>query len=105
MDDEIETFDAGDAGSVAGRRRRADRAEARRLAALTAVMATAEGRRYLWWLLDSCGVFRTSFTGDNSTFFNEGMRNVGLMLLGDVNAACPEQYLVMVTEAKGDEQA
>ncbi len=103
MDDDIERFDAGDADAVAGQRQRADRAETRRLAALKTVMATAEGRRYLWWLLDRCGVFRTSFTGDNSTFFNEGMRNVGLMVLGDVNAACPEQYLVMINEAKEDD--
>jgi hypothetical protein len=78
----------------------AKRAEEKRLAAFRAVMATPEGRRWIWWLLDRCGVFRTSFTGDNATFFNEGSRNVGLMVIADINAACPDFYLTMMTEAK-----
>jgi hypothetical protein len=99
---DAEQFNAADAVAVAERKRKADRAETKRLAALKTVMSTREGRRYVWWLLDQCGVFRTSFTGNSTTFFNEGQRNVGLILMGDVNAACPEQYLVMINEAKED---
>jgi len=78
----------------------AQRAEAKRQTAFTAVMATAEGRRWIWWLLERCGVFRTSFTGDETTYFNEGTRNVGLMVIADINALCPEQFPTMMTEAK-----
>ncbi len=97
-----EVYDAADAAAVAKKRQSADRAETKRHNALRTVMATNQGRRYVWWLLDQCGVFRTSFTGNSTTFFNEGQRNVGLILMGDINAACPEQYLVMINEAKED---
>lgn len=83
---------------------KAEQAEARRLAAFRAVMATPQGRRWIWWLLDRCGVFRTSFTGDHVTYFNEGSRNVGLMVIADINAACPDFYLTMMTEAKDPNQ-
>jgi hypothetical protein len=78
----------------------AERAEAKRHTAFKSVMATAEGRRWIWWLLDRCGVFRTSFTGDETTYFNEGTRNVGLMVIADINALCPEYFATMMTEAK-----
>ena len=54
----------------------------------------------MWWLLERCGVFRSSFTGDAATFFNEGIRNVGLMVIADINALCPDQFATMMTEAK-----
>ena len=78
----------------------AERAEAKRQDAFRSLMATAEGRRWMWWLLERCGVFRTSFTGDATTYFNEGTRNVGLMVIADINALCPEQFATMMTEAK-----
>ena len=102
MTDAPEAFNAADPDAVGRKRRKADRSESTRIAAFRAVMATREGRQYLWWLLEQCGVFRTSFTGDSTTFFNEGGRNVGLILIADINAACPEQYVVMLTEAKED---
>jgi hypothetical protein len=102
MSDDSEMFNAADPAAVDKKRRKAGRVEDRRLTAFKAVMATREGRRYVWWLLDQCGVFRTSFTGNSATFFNEGQRNVGLMLIADINAACPEQYIVMLDEARDD---
>ncbi|MDA8231577.1 MAG: hypothetical protein M0006_09585 [Magnetospirillum sp.] len=102
MTEDTDIFNAADADAVGREQRKAERAESRRLAAFKAVMATPEGRRYVWWLLERCGVFRTSFTGDSATFFNEGQRNVGLTLLGDIHAVCPEHYLTMLTEAEED---
>lgn len=64
------------------------------------LMKSRQGRRIVWRLLEKAGVFRSSFTGDNETFFREGMRNVGLMLVAQVNDACPEQYTTMVQEQK-----
>ena len=46
---------------------------------LYAVMSTEEGRRFSW-LVMRCGQNDTSFTRDSRTYFNEGMRNVALML-------------------------
>lgn len=62
------------------------------------VMNTESGRRFVWRLLDKAGVFRSSFTGNSETFFREGMRNLGLMVIGDLHEVCPELYLLMTQE-------
>lgn len=69
------------------------------------LMGNAEGRRFMWALLGKTGMFRTSFTGNSETFFREGARNIGLMMMDMINEACPEQYTVMVNEAKEGEKA
>jgi hypothetical protein len=53
---------------------------------IKAVMATADGRRFFSWLIMSCGQNNTSFTRDSRTYFNEGMRNVALLLESCVKA-------------------
>lgn len=60
------------------------------------------GRRVIYRLLDRAGVFRLSYTGNNDTFFNEGMRNVGLRYLHLLNEASPQHYATMMREAKED---
>jgi hypothetical protein len=72
----------------------------RELDDLRRLMDTDYGRRHVWLQLCRCKIFETSFTGNNTTFFNEGQRNIGLMLLADINEVCPEAYLVMLKEAK-----
>ena len=62
------------------------------------LMAHVEGRRIVWGELERAGVFRTSMTGDNWTFFNEGARNHGLRLLARVQGYCPDQYALMLKE-------
>lgn len=46
-------------------------------------LTTAAGKRVLSDLLNSCGVFEGSFTGNSRTFFNEGRREIGLILLNN----------------------
>lgn len=67
---------------------------------IRSVLAEKPGRRFVWRYLAECGVFKTSFTGSSETFFKEGMRNIGLKLLADINDASPESYMVMVKEDK-----
>lgn len=62
------------------------------------ILSTKEGRRFFWRWISRCHVFETSFTGNNTTFFKEGERNVGIQMLADLNAAAPEQYAVMQKE-------
>ena len=64
------------------------------------VLSMPQGRRFLWKLLETCGVYRSSFTGSSETFFLEGQRNVGLQLLAQITAADSEQYLTMIRESK-----
>lgn len=66
------------------------------------VLNSKPGRRFMWRLLEECGVYKTSFTGNSATFFNEGMRNIGLKLINEINNNAPEAYLVMLKEAKGE---
>lgn len=64
------------------------------------LMSNKRGRRFVWRLLERTGVFRTSFTGTSATYFNEGQRNVGLMLIAQVNDCCPDAYAQMLQESK-----
>lgn len=63
------------------------------------ILGSPQGRRFFWRYLGRCGIFRTSMTGNNTTFFNEGERMIGLNLLADLNEANPEAYAVMQKEA------
>lgn len=65
---------------------------------IIAIMSQAKGRRFIAHTLQKLGLYRTSFTGDNSTFFHEGMRNAALMLLGDILEHAPKQYAIMLEE-------
>ena len=67
------------------------------------LMNDIRGRRFMWRLLSVSGVFTTSFTGNSTTFFNEGQRNIGLMYTNQSMEVCPEQYLQMIQEAKRKE--
>lgn len=60
--------------------------------------------RFLWRYLGLCGVFRTSFTGKDDTFFLEGQRNIGLQLLADVNEADPQIYVRMIELGRREEE-
>lgn len=100
MPEKKERGDLDDAKKV-GRKETLDRIQARQQQEDTAfVLSTMQGRRFYWRLLEKCGIFESSFTGNNTTFFNEGMRNIGLMLLKDVNEIDPQAYLKMLEESK-----
>lgn len=66
--------------------------------ALEYVMGSALGRHFVWEVLEDAGIYRTSFTGNSTTFFNEGMRNMGLKVLARVRENCPEQAVLMESE-------
>lgn len=76
-------------------------AEARRLEIedIQWLMAGKQGRRLMWRLLAEAGVYRTSFNNSGSvTAFNEGKRQIGLILLGEVNDHAAQQFFVMLKE-------
>jgi hypothetical protein len=68
------------------------------------LLSLPAGRRIFWWLLEICGVFRSSFTGNYTTFFNEGRREVGLQALAKINEAKPEALILMMQESKKREE-
>lgn len=61
-------------------RRMSDEQHRELLAAMQGLVGNAAGQRFLWWLLEQTHVFQSSFTGNSTTFFLEGERNVGLKL-------------------------
>lgn len=64
------------------------------------LMSTPRGRRIVWRLLEECGVYRSSFTGNSETFFREGERAVGLRILALIGAECVDDYAKMVAEQR-----
>lgn len=58
------------------------------------------GRAWLWDELVACHVFATSFTGNSYTYFNEGERNRGLVLLDQVMNVDPDAFNLMIKENK-----
>lgn len=69
---------------------------------LRAVLATPEGRRVLWSIIEGrSGMSRRSYVvGDAlATAYHEGRRSVGLDLMAAAQKAAPANYVHMVTEA------
>lgn len=63
------------------------------------LLKTPEGRRYFWRQLGKCGIFRSSFTlNSNQTAFNEGIREIGLDLLIEINEADGSAFAKMQNE-------
>ena len=68
------------------------------------VMGSEQGRRVIWSLLEKGQVFGACFNVDPQiTAFNEGQRNLALVLFQRVMADCPDQYLKMAAEASEQE--
>lgn len=62
------------------------------------VMNDPRGRRFMWRVLERSGIYRSSYTGNSETFFREGERNIGLMLLAEMMSICPESHIAMLQE-------
>lgn len=88
----------------------ATRAEEERLARekeqndLRWVMGSKQGRRFMYRLLSEAGLYRLSINLGNTdsllTAFNEGQRNIGLQMLGEITEACQDRYTEMLAEQK-----
>ena len=77
-----------------------DRKRAEFELALGALMASADGQKVLREILRRTHIFAISLMAGNSdiTAFREGERNVGLSLLGDMNAVSPEKLGAIMRE-------
>jgi hypothetical protein len=78
--------------------------ERQRLVDLKALLELPHGRRFIWWMLDAAGVYKSSFTGNSTTFFNEGRRDLGLQLLAKIAESSPESLVLMMQESKKREE-
>jgi hypothetical protein len=66
---------------------------------MSGIMSTMPGRRWLHEKLVDCHIFSTSFNRDQLAMaFAEGQRDIGLKLLNDIMASCPDEYILMMRE-------
>ncbi len=67
---------------------------------LAAVLSTPEGRRFIWRVIDAMsGAFGPSYdTHGGNMARNEGRRSVGLQLMKECMAQCPDLYVKMLGE-------
>src|SRR6266702_1556336 len=92
-------YDASNRKDVRKAEKAARQQERTRQDIIKGIMSVAGGRSWMLDILESCHVFASSFSIDSSRMaFSEGERNVGLQLLNDIMAACPDQYVVMMRE-------
>lgn len=96
-------FDPHEQGDVQERAKNAREHQKRLDVALGAIMSNRDGRALIWSWLERCGVFRISFQSGaaDQTAFNEGQRNVGLSMIGDLGRVCPDHFATMQTENAG----
>lgn len=63
------------------------------------VMGDQRGRRFIWALMARARVFEPVFNTHGGLMnFNEGRRDTGLFLLGEINRLCPQLFAVMAGE-------
>jgi hypothetical protein len=96
---ETSNFDAGNEADVKKRKTKAQLKREREIEEVKQVLSTVSGRATIWRILDWCGVYRTSFTGNSETFFNEGKRNIGLKLIEEIFASDKNAFYLMSREA------
>jgi hypothetical protein len=92
---------AADRKSIRRAEKEAALAERQRAEVTTNIMSTAAGRRWIWDRLAACGIFTTTFVASapDVSAFNEGQRSMGLALLADIMASCPDQFIHAMREA------
>ena len=91
-------FNASDEKSVKSAKQKDKNIRDTELEDIRLLLSKQWGRRLVWRLLEQTGMYRTSFTGNSTTFFNEGQRNIGLWLVDEVWLADAEMYLLMIKE-------
>jgi len=96
------SYNANDEKQVKKARADAELAEALRLDVVRDVMKSAAGRFWIYGELFSRHIFSTTFVpgSPDISAFKEGERNSGLRLLADIQSAAPDQYALMLKEAK-----
>lgn len=100
------SYNANDRRQIREARRMAKLNERARSVTVTAIMSSILGRQWAYEFLSQCHVFAASFNPNAlSMAYNEGQRNIGLALMADIMAVCPEQYITMMREANDRDRA
>ena len=74
-------------------------ADQQRREIVNGIMSVGPGRRWICDLLETCHIFATSYSDVGLRMaFLEGQREIGIRLLMDIMASCPDQYVTMMRE-------
>lgn len=65
---------------------------------LRALLATPQGRRFLWRVLGYCKFASDIWDGSSRIHFNAGVQNVGHWILAEITAADEEAFFTMMRE-------
>ena len=67
---------------------------------LRVVLSTVQGRDVMWRVLEFTGLYHTSYDRDapHETSFREGKRQIGLLLLSEINNVDPLAFQLMQKE-------
>ena len=96
--------DTGDPKQVRQKKTKMQLRRERETEELRALLEDKKMRDFLWRLLEQCGVYHTTFTGEGpSTFFNEGKRQIGLWVLEETFASDVSAYALMQTEQRNED--
>jgi hypothetical protein len=98
MAEQPKPYDAGSEKHVAKKKTKASLLKQQKDEDMKKLLSEAFGRRIMWRMLERCGIYKTSFTGNSTTFFNEGRRAVGLEILEEIIASSPTSYTLMQSE-------
>ncbi len=72
---------------------------------LAEIVKTESGRRWVYSILERCHVFHPVMTGNSYTFFNDGMRQIGLMIIEELAGVDRDLFGKMFAESfKWNEQ-
>src|SRR6056297_1771969 len=78
--------------------RRQKKAQNEFLQNLEAALKHGPSRHVLRWLMEQGGLFDTSFTGNSTTFYNEGRRSLVLELVAAMNTVDPYEVVRLMKE-------
>jgi len=92
-------------------KRRADLEKAAQLARLQEledvryIAGSDAGIRFFKRMVKISGIFSSSFRADDTAIeFREGMRNMGLLIMGDLAMAAPDKMAVVFSRDQGGEK-
>lgn len=90
---------AADRKSIRAKEKLAKQLERETAEVLRSFLAGRAGRRWMWDLLASCGIFTALYPSMPDLGALLGERNVGLRLLAQIMQHCPDLFLLMQREA------
>lgn len=70
------------------------------------IMSTVQGRRFIHYVLELCGIMKLSYSGPGKaeeTAFYEGQRNIGNNIFRSITKNFKKEWLVMMDEAEKEE--